>query len=80
MVHLSCSYMTTGKAIAMTRQIFVSKVMSLLFNMLCRFVITFLPWSKYLYFMAAVIVSSDFRAPQNKVCEVTGPDAMILVF
>ena len=41
--------MTTGKTIALTRQTFVGKVMSLLFNMLCRFVITFLPWSKHLF-------------------------------
>ena len=80
MVQLSHLYMTIGKTIALSRWTSVGKVMSLLFNMLCRFVITFLPWSKYLYFKAAVIVSSDFRAPQNKVCEVTGPDAMILVF
>ena len=80
MVLLSHPYLTTGKAKALMLWTFVRKVMSLLFNMLCRFVITFLPWSKYLYFKAAVIVSSDFRAPQNKVCEVTGPDAMILVF
>ena len=40
--------MTTGKTIALTRQIFVGKVMSLLFNMLSRLVITFLPWSKRL--------------------------------
>ena len=48
MVQLSHAYMTTGKTIALTRWIFVSKVMSLLFNMLFRFVITFLPWSKCL--------------------------------
>ena len=43
---LSHPYMTTGKAIALTRQTFVGKVMSLLFNMLSRLVITFLPRSK----------------------------------
>ena len=48
MVQLSHSYMTTGKTIALTRWTFVSKVMSLLFNMLSRFVITFLPRRKYL--------------------------------
>ena len=48
MVQLSHPYMTTGKTIALTRQTFVSNVMSLLFNMLSRFVITFLPSSKYL--------------------------------
>ena len=42
-VQLSHSYMTTGKTIALTRQTFVGKVMSLLFNMLSRLVITFLP-------------------------------------
>ena len=48
MVELSHPYMTTGKAIALTRQTFVSKVMSLLFNMLSRLVIAFLPESKHL--------------------------------
>ena len=48
MVQLSHPYMTTGKTIALTRQTFVSKVMSLLFNMLSRFVIAFLPRSKRL--------------------------------
>ena len=47
-VHLSHPYMTTGKTIALTRQTFVGKVMSLLFNMLSRLVITFLPGSKHL--------------------------------
>ena len=45
---LSYPYMTTGKSIALTRWTFVGKVMSLLFNMLSRLVITFLPRSKYL--------------------------------
>ena len=48
MVQLSHPYMTTGKTIALTRWTFVSKVMSLLFNMLSRLVITFLLRSKYL--------------------------------
>ena len=48
MVQLSHPYMTTGKTIALTRQIFVGKVMSLLFNMLSRLVIAFLPRSKRL--------------------------------
>ena len=48
MGQLSHSYMTTGKIIALTRQIFVSQVMSLLFNMLSKLVIPFLPSSKYL--------------------------------
>ena len=47
-VQLSHPYMTTGKTIALTRQTFVGKVMSLLFNMLSRLVITFLPRSKCL--------------------------------
>ena len=45
-VQLSHPYMTTGKTIALARQTFVGKVMSLLFNMLSRLVITFLPGSK----------------------------------
>ena len=47
-VQLSHPYMSTGKTIALTRWTFVGKVMSLLFNILSRFVITFLPRSKYL--------------------------------
>ena len=47
-VQLSHPYMTTGKTIALTRRLFVSKVMSLLFNMLSRFVIAFLPRNKHL--------------------------------
>ena len=49
-VKLSHQYMTTGKAIALTGQTFVGKVMSLLFNMLARLVIAFLPRSKRLHF------------------------------
>ena len=48
MVQLSHPYMTTGKTIALTRQTFVGKVMSLLFNMMFSFVIAFLPRSKHL--------------------------------
>ena len=48
MVHLSHLFMNIGKTIALTRQTFVSKVISLLFNTLCRIVITFLPRSKRL--------------------------------
>ena len=48
MVHLSHPYMTTGRTIALTRRTFVGKVMSLLFNMLSRLVITFVPKSKHL--------------------------------
>ena len=47
-VQISYLYVTTGKTIALTRQTFVGKVMSLLFNMLSRLVITFLPRSKRL--------------------------------
>ena len=66
-VQLSHPYMTTGKAIGLTRRTFVGKVMSLLLNMLSRLVITFLPRSKHLNFMAAVTICRDFGAPQNKV-------------
>ena len=67
-VQLSHPYMTTGKTIALTRWTFVGKVMSLLFNMLSRLVITFLPRSKRLFnFMAAVIICSDFGTQKNKV-------------
>ena len=67
-VQLSHPYMTTGKTIALTRRTFVGKVMSLLLNMLCRLVITFLPRSKrllisWLQSPSAVIL----EAPQNKV-------------
>ena len=56
-VQLSHPYMTTGKTTALTRRTFVGKVMSLLFNMLSRLVIAFLPRTERLYFMAAVTVS-----------------------
>ena len=89
-VQLSHPYMTTGKTIAFTRWTFVGKVMSLLFNMLSRLVIAFLPRSKCLNFMAAVTICSDFGAKENKVSpvfivspsicqEVMGLDAVILV-
>ena len=59
---------TTGKTIALTRQTFADKVISLLFNMLSRLVITFLPRSKcLLIIMAAVTICSDFGAEKNKV-------------
>ena len=66
-VQLSYPYMTTGKIIALTRQTFVSKVMSLLFNMLSRLVIASFPRSKHLNFMAAVTICSDFGDQKNKV-------------
>ena len=67
-VQLSHPYMTIGKTIPLTRQSFVGKVMSLLFNMLSRLVITFFPRSKFLEgnllmdfnFMAALTICSDF--------------------
>ena len=65
-VQLSHPYTTTGKTIAFTRWTFVDKVMSLLFNMLSRLVIAFLPRSKHL-FMAAVTICSDFGAQKSKV-------------
>ena len=61
--------MTTGKTIALTRQMFVGKVTSLLFNMLSRLVIAFLPKSKRLNFMAAVTICSDFGAQEKKICQ-----------
>ena len=66
-VQLSHPYMTTGKTIALTRWTFVGKVMSLLFNMLSRLVITLLPRSKCLNFVAAVTICNDFGAQRNKV-------------
>ena len=60
--------MTTGKTIALTIWTFVGKVMSLLFNILSRFVIAFLSRSKSFNFMVAVIICSDFGAQENKVC------------
>ena len=70
MVQLLHSYMTIGKTIALTRQTFVGKVMSLLFNMLSRLVTAFLRRSKCLLknFMTAVTICSDFGAWENKVC------------
>ena len=69
-VQFSHPYMTTGKTIALTRRNFVGKVISLLFNMLPRLVITFLPRSKgllisWLQSPSAVILKPP---PQNKVC------------
>ena len=85
-------YMTTGKTIDLTRQTFVGKVMSLLFNMLSRLVITFLLRSKHLLISwlqspSAVILeptkikSATISTVPPSIChEVMGPDAMILVF
>ena len=66
-VQLSHPYMTTGKTIALTRQTLFGKVMSLILNMLSRLVITFLPRSKRLNFMAAVTICSDFGTLKHKV-------------
>ena len=91
-VQLSHPYMTTGKTIALTRQIFVGKVMSLVFNMLSRLVIAFLPRSKHLLISwlqspSAVILEPKKIKPVTVSTispsiyhEVMGPDAMILVF
>ena len=65
---LSHPYMTTGKTIALTRRTFVGKVMSLLFNMLSRLVLSFLPKEQAAFnFMAAITICSDFGAQKNKV-------------
>ena len=91
-VQLSHPYMTTGKTIALTRRTFVGKVMSLLFNMLSRFVIAFLPKSKrllisWLQSPSAVILepkkikSVTVSIVSPSFCyEMMGLDAMILVF
>ena len=88
-VQLSHPYMTTGKTIALTRQT-IGKVMSLLFNMLSRLVITFLPRSKcllisWLQSPSAVILeprkikSATVSTVSSSICrEVMGLDAMIL--
>ena len=91
-VQHSHPYMTTGKTIALTRQTFVGKVMSLLFNMVSSLVITFLPRSKrllisWLQSPSAVIfkppkIKSDTVSTVSASIshEVMGPDAMIFVF
>ena len=91
MVQFSHLYMTSGKTIALTRWTFLSKVMSLLFNMLSRFVIAFLPRSKrllisWLQSPSAVILepkkikSVTVSIISQYIClEVTGLDAMIFI-
>ena len=91
-VELSHPYGATGKAIALTRQTFVGKVMSLLLNMLSRLIITFLPRSNHLLISwlqspSAVILeppkikSATVSTVNPSIShEVMGPDAMILVF
>ena len=92
MVQLSHPYMTTGKTIALTTLSFVSKVISLLFNMLPRFAMAFLPRNKsllvsWLQLPSAVIlelrkIKSDTVSTVSSSIshEVMGPDAMIFVF
>ena len=91
-VQLSHPYMTTGKTIALTRQTFIGKVMSLLFNMLSRLVIAFLPRSKSLLISwlqsppAVILEPKKIKSvtasivPPSICHEVIGPDDMILVF
>ena len=91
-VQLSHPYMTTGKTIALTRGTFVGKVMSLLFNMLSRLVITFLPRNKHLVISRRQSPSAVTLEPKKIKSdtvstvspsishEVMGPDAMIFVF
>ena len=84
-------YMTTGKTVALTRWTFVGKVMSVLFNMLSRLVITFLPRSKRLLISWLQSPSAVILEPKEIVChcftvspsichDVLGPDAMIFAF
>ena len=91
-VQLSHPYMTTGKTITLTRKTFVGKVMSLLFNMLSRLVIAFLPRSKCLLISWLQSASTVILEPKKikaltvsivspSIChEVMGPDAVIFVF
>ena len=91
-VQLLHPYVTTGKTVALTRWTFVSKVMSLLFNMLPRLVITFLPRSKLLLISWLQSPSAVILKPHKIKCdtvstvspcishEVMGPDAMIFSF
>ena len=92
MVQISHPYMTNGKTIALTRRTFVDKVMFLLYNILSRLAITFLPRSKHVLISrlqspSAVILetrkmkSATVSTVSPNIChEVMGLDAMILVF
>ena len=92
MVQLSHPYMTTGKTIALTIWTFVGKVMSLIFNMLSKFDITFLPRSKHLLISCLQLLSTVILEPKKmksvtvstfppSIClEVMELDVMILVF
>ena len=91
-VQLSSPYITTGKTIALIRWTFVSKVMSLLFNMLSRLVITFRPRSKHFLISWLQSPSAVILEPKKvksvtvyivspSIChEVMGQDAMIFIF
>ena len=85
-VQLSHPYMTIGKAIALTRQLFVGKVMFLLFDMLSRLVITFLPRCKcllisWLQSPPAANLSVTVYIVSPSIChKVIGPDAVIISF
>ena len=86
------SNMTTGKTIALTRRTFVGKIMTLVFSMLSRLVIVFLPRSKHLYTSCLQSLSAVILEPKKiksvsvsivspSIChEVMGPDDMIFVF
>ena len=89
MVQLSHPYMTTGKTKALTRRTFVGKAIYLLFNMLSRLVITFLPRSKRLSISRLQLPSAVILEPKKiksvtvspSIChKVMGPDAMVFVF
>ena len=92
MVELSHPYMTTGKTIALTIWAFINKVMSLVFNMLSRFVIAYLPRNKHVLISWLQSRSTVILEPKNiksvtvstfspSICvEVMGLDAMILAF
>ena len=91
-VQLSHPYVTTGKIIALTRQIFIGKVMSLLFNILSKLVIAFLPRRKRLLISwlqspsAVILEPKKIKSVTVSIvfpsicCEVIGPDAMIFIF
>ena len=90
MVHISHQYMTTGKTIALTTQIFVSKVLSLVFNTLSSLVIAFFPRRIFILWLqspsAVILKSNKIKSvtvstfPPYICHEVMGPDAMIFVF
>ena len=91
-VQLSHPYMTTGKTIALTKWTFVGKILSLLFNMLSRFAIAFLPRDKHLLISwlqsptAVILEPPKLKSVTVSIVspsishEVMGPGATILVF